>query len=264
MASEAAVHNVDQRTRHVRFEHPALGGPSVVCEQHGSDSGGFVSGTSSVIWPVALLLSRHLCENPELVRGKKCIELGAGIGIVGMVAAALGAECVIVTDLPEAQPLLERNAALARARSAAVCSVSAASLPWGDGASIDAVGRGEFDVVLAADVLIGGWAHTHGALAETMRALLRLGEESRVLVGYEYREEWETVGDFQDRVEAIGLSLASEQLDEGPDLDDDFFLYTLKHARPSGGGEAPPDATAEAGGDDSEEEPAAYTFSGGV
>jgi nicotinamide N-methyltransferase len=172
-----------------------------------------------------------LCEHPELVRGKSCIELGAGIGIVGMVAAALGAERVVVTDMPEALPILERNAGATRSKLSACnrnCSVSAAPLPWGDASGIDAVGRGEFDVVLAADVLIAGWAHTHGALAETMLALLRPGRDSQVLIGYEYREEWETIGDFQDRVEALGFAVASEQLEEGPQLDDDFFLYTLK------------------------------------
>lgn len=234
----AAVHNVDQRSRIVRFDHPALGDFSPVeCEQHGSDSGDFVCGTSSVIWPVALLLSRHLCEHPELVRGKSCIELGAGIGIVGMVAAALGAVRVVVSDMPEALPILERNAHATRAKLSALkgkCLVSVAPLPWGDALGINAVGRGEFDVILAADVLIAGWAHTHGALAETMLALLRPGRDSQVLIGYEYREEWETIGDFQDQVEALGLSVASEQLDEGPQMDDDFFLYTLKRGEASG------------------------------
>mmetsp|Transcript_27789 Transcript_27789/g.84830 ORF Transcript_27789/g.84830 Transcript_27789/m.84830 type:complete len:246 (+) Transcript_27789:113-850(+) len=231
MANVGAVHNVDQRARIVRFEHTALGSLSPIeCEQHGSDSQAFVSGTSSVIWPVALLLAKHLCDHPELVRGKACIELGAGIGIVGMVAAALGASRVVVTDLPEAMPILERNAACMTKRLAAankVCSISAAPLPWGDEESIANVGLHEFDTVVAADVLIGGWAHTHRALAETMLALLRHGTESRVLVAYEYREEWETVADFQDLVKSLGLCMASEQLDEGPELDDDFFLYTL-------------------------------------
>ncbi|KAJ1475544.1 hypothetical protein T484DRAFT_1909513, partial [Baffinella frigidus] len=43
-----------------------------------------------------------LCELlvafPEIVRGKRCVEIGAGVGVVGLVAAKLGAKSVLVTD----------------------------------------------------------------------------------------------------------------------------------------------------------------------
>lgn len=164
MEVDTKVHNVDQRSRLVRFVHDAVG--VLECEQRGSGSEGFVPGTSSVIWPVSMLLCRRLCEQPELVRGKAVVELGAGIGILSMVAAALGAARVVVTDMPEALPLLQRNVARC-GESARDGSVSAAALPWGDAACIAAVGSGEFDVVLAADVLIGGWAHLNGARSIT-------------------------------------------------------------------------------------------------
>ena len=205
----ATTHNVDQHAPIVRFEHPAIGAP-VECEQHGSTSDKFEPGTSSVVWPVALLLSRHLCETPDLVRGKSCVELGAGIGMVGMVASALGASNVVMTDIARAMGVLESNAARGRARSGAACS--AGELKWGDESQIDAVGRGTFDVVLAADVLIAGassllplcslrmpvlfplqphlsfslvgWADTHSSLVQTMQALLK-PKVGIVLLGFE-------------------------------------------------------------------------------
>ena len=95
----AHPHNIDQRARLVRFEH---GDVVVECEQHGSNSAEFVFGTSSVIWPIAMVLGRHLCRNPALMRGKRCVELGSGTGMCGLVAAAVGAARVLLTDTAEA------------------------------------------------------------------------------------------------------------------------------------------------------------------
>ena len=45
------------------------------------------------------MLSKFLEKNPELVRGKSCLELGAGTGVVSMASAALGASKILITDL---------------------------------------------------------------------------------------------------------------------------------------------------------------------
>ena len=94
MEVDTKVHNVDQRSRLVRFVHDAVG--VLECEQRGSGSEGFVPGTSSVIWPVSMLLCRRLCEQPELVRGKAVVELGAGRDTHALTLAA--AVCVLVVE----------------------------------------------------------------------------------------------------------------------------------------------------------------------
>ena len=50
------------------------------------------------MWPSAEALAAYLVENPEAVRGKDVLELGAGLGVPGLVAAALGAERVVLSD----------------------------------------------------------------------------------------------------------------------------------------------------------------------
>lgn len=45
---------------------------------------------------MALLVCRLLVENPRLVEGKEVLEIGAGTGLCGIVAAKLGAAQVTI------------------------------------------------------------------------------------------------------------------------------------------------------------------------
>lgn len=50
------------------------------------------------VWPAGLFMCDFLKRNPELVKGKRVLELGSGTGIVGLYAAKLGAAHVTLTD----------------------------------------------------------------------------------------------------------------------------------------------------------------------
>lgn len=67
------------------------------------------TGTGFSIWDGTLLLSRLLERAPALVEGQRVLELGAGCGVSGVVAAALGASHVTLTDLPAVVPNLQSN-----------------------------------------------------------------------------------------------------------------------------------------------------------
>ncbi|WP_147821918.1 class I SAM-dependent methyltransferase [Salidesulfovibrio onnuriiensis] len=46
------------------------------------------------LWPASVLLGRWLVRNAEVLRGRRCLDLGCGLGLTGMIASDLGAEVV--------------------------------------------------------------------------------------------------------------------------------------------------------------------------
>ena len=123
-ASEVAalfkIHGVDQRSSELVFTHPALDdGGHITLRQDGSNSEDFVPGTSTVIWPCAYSLGDFLCDatvaNREsgdaqrddpsyaanlgaVTPSSVVVEIGAGLGLAGLVAARLGAKKGSITD----------------------------------------------------------------------------------------------------------------------------------------------------------------------
>lgn len=65
------------------------------------------------IWPGGAALIAHMVAHPDLVRGRRVLDLGAGGGLVGIAALRLGADGVIASDIdPVAGQVAQMNAAL--------------------------------------------------------------------------------------------------------------------------------------------------------
>ena len=147
----------------------------------------------SVVWRGAVVLGELLARRRALVAGRRVLELGAGVGLVALVAARLGAASVLATDAPGAEDVLrllrqnaaegggaaagsgaaaaaEAEAAASAAEAAAAAAATEATEPVASSASSAAVvrvaalawgaatwpGGGEAadaDLVLAADVV---------------------------------------------------------------------------------------------------------------
>lgn len=92
-------------------------------------------------------------QRPELVRGKRVLELGAGTGICSITAAKLGAaRCVATDGDAEVVALLDKNVQVNDAQA----QVSAHSLFWGDAASTGALLSEVPDAFRSADVVLAG------------------------------------------------------------------------------------------------------------
>ena len=80
-------------------------------EQSGGDGSGF-DFDQVTVWPAGVIMARAL-QHPAMaiaIAGRRVLELGSGCGVAGLVAAAMGAEHVSLTDLPAVLPVLTRNA----------------------------------------------------------------------------------------------------------------------------------------------------------
>jgi predicted nicotinamide N-methyase len=92
-------------------------------------------------WAGGQAVARLILERPEIVRGKRVLDIACGSGLVGIAAAAAGASAVSVNDI---DPLCEAAAGL-NAEANGVC------LQWIGGNLLDRPPT-DFDVILAGDI----------------------------------------------------------------------------------------------------------------
>lgn len=95
-------------------------------------------GLSCVVWPSAVALAEHLRDTgANLIRNGSVLELGAGPGLPGLTAAALGARMVVLTDRQSVLDCttnnVRRNAGAfgGRDEGSERSLVTARSLDWG-------------------------------------------------------------------------------------------------------------------------------------
>lgn len=85
--------------------------------------------SGGTVWDAAIVLATYLVDNAkQLVRGRRVLEVGAGLGLAGLAAAASGASHVHITDFDAAVVAnIERNIA-ANAEECAEAAVLEARL----------------------------------------------------------------------------------------------------------------------------------------
>jgi predicted nicotinamide N-methyase len=116
-----------------RLHLPAYDGRGLDSEQQ----------TSSTVWDSSVILAKFL-EKHRLVDGRKCLELGAGRGVVGLCCGILNAEMVIMTDVEQAVQKLRIAIECNR-----LTNVEAQVLDWHEPYQFNC----QFDYILLADVV---------------------------------------------------------------------------------------------------------------
>jgi len=101
------------------------------------------------IWPAAVILCEYLSQNENLVRGKKIIELGAGVGLPCLVAGKIGAKEAYISDY-DAKVVRHAHENAIECGLGHVCQ--GCLLDWTNECIVPEH-REAFDVILAADVM---------------------------------------------------------------------------------------------------------------
>ncbi|CAD0027338.1 unnamed protein product, partial [Aureobasidium pullulans] len=188
-------------------------------------------------WASSFVFARNwhnLRDRIPLVFGKDknatIMELGAGTGLVGIAAAAVLGAQVLLTDLPEIVPNLERNITSNKETiGSRNGSAQAAMLDWTAPEKIiypeDSEGKRplvaeaeslKYPLVVAADPI---YSKEHPAwLVQTINCHLARGPDARVLIQIPIREAYaEERADLKDRMVKIGLEICHEQTEIGYD-----------------------------------------------
>ncbi|XP_074515025.1 S-adenosylmethionine-dependent methyltransferase domain-containing protein [Sebastes fasciatus] len=142
----------------------------------------------ALIWPGAIALSQFLENNQQQVnlKDKAVLEIGAGTGLLSIVASLLGA-LVTATDLPDILSNLTFNL-LRNTKGRSRYTPQVAALTWAQDLERDfPYPSHHYDYVLAADVV-----YPHGCLEElleTMRHFCRPGSHTTLLWANKIRFE---------------------------------------------------------------------------
>ncbi|CAG9837341.1 unnamed protein product [Diabrotica balteata] len=139
---------------------------------------------SCVVWDAAIILAKYLEKlyqsNHDFFKKLKIIELGAGVGCVGLTAACLGGT-VTLTDLPEAVPLLKLNVETNKSCWEQVHGYADVStLVWGEEVEL----KWFPDLILLADCIY--YKESIDPLFKTLKELV--GSHTEILLCQEIRD----------------------------------------------------------------------------
>lgn len=103
----------------------------------------------AMLWPASIALAQEVLARASHLRAQRVLELGAGTGIPGIVAATLGANVLQIDRSQIAVHLCERN----RDRNSAT-SVEVRCVEWDEFQSDE-----QFDLIVGSDVLYAATMH---------------------------------------------------------------------------------------------------------
>ena len=152
--------------------------------------------TGQIVWLVSRVTAHYVAAS-GVAKGRHAIELGAGAGLVGLLASQLATSIVLTDFEPEVLSLLERNLCHV---SDACTSSSVNALSWGSSSDLAALPRQHFDLILGADVVY--WGHSISPLVATVTGCLT--RDGLFVLGYVERVSAMTVA-LLAALEAAGL-----------------------------------------------------------
>ncbi|XP_048474771.1 EEF1A lysine methyltransferase 3 [Rhincodon typus] len=146
-------------------------------------------GVAAPVWDAGLALCQYFEDQKMSFCGRKVIELGAGTGIVGILAVLLGGD-VTITDLPQALKQIENNV-LANIPSSCAHRCQVCALSWGNNHSHFPT---DYDFVLGSDIVY--LPETYASLIHTLQHLS--AQRATIYLSSKMRREHATVFFYEE------------------------------------------------------------------
>jgi predicted nicotinamide N-methyase len=135
--------------------------------------------TGLMVWPASSFLCEYIIKNRKIFKKQKVVELGAGCGIGGLVAAKYASE-VLITDGNElVMQAVRENIDKNPSRT---CNIRSLKLKWGQE---DSSLMQQFPIIIASDVVYK--TEFFIALFNTVKNLLAPGSDSKFILGFAKR-----------------------------------------------------------------------------
>mmetsp|Transcript_32176 Transcript_32176/g.42428 ORF Transcript_32176/g.42428 Transcript_32176/m.42428 type:complete len:281 (+) Transcript_32176:111-953(+) len=146
--------------------------------------------TGLKIWPGADMICRYLYSHKDELKGKSVLELGAGVGLNGLLAAALGSRPVVLTDINELSlRCLEKNVQANFPQNSV--DVHFSRLEWGttckDDHLVEESSSKGFDLIIGSEVAYS--VQSVSPLIQTIERYLSKAEDAVCVLSHASRFE---------------------------------------------------------------------------
>jgi predicted nicotinamide N-methyase len=156
-ASKADDHGEEEETASGSIQQPNI---NIHIRGYKTEADQVWKSTGLTLWRAAEHLCQYMVQHSELIQGKRVVELGAGLGLCGILAHRLGGSSVCITDgdsdaLVHLRDNVNRNRTTSGADDEGT-EVSAHQLIWGKETTdtfLKRQGNQTFDVMIASDII---------------------------------------------------------------------------------------------------------------
>ena len=205
------------------------------------DKYGELRGRGDVVWPSSLQLARLVANCPSFVAGRRCIDVGSGLGLASLAILLGKPSKLVVSDIDEEVLRLAIRSCAEQIQvmpKPSIKSVERLKLDWSDSSTWPKT-KGEFDFACASDVLYDADAAVH--LAKLLSYLL-VAEEGSVATSNIGEDGEDVTGralivdpsnrENRDKFveEAAKNGLDAEVIPFPGDKDDEFKLISVTQA----------------------------------
>eukprot|EP00741_Cyanophora_paradoxa_P003399 tig00000704_g3302.t1 len=182
------------------------------------------------IWPSARILAEYLWRRRELVEGRTVLELGCGVSLPGLAAAALGAKRVLLTDLDDADLLENVRRGVFVNEELGLVPPGIATVhahPWGRFEGYPLAEEPAPDLLLGADVFYD--PKDFDDVLASVRFFLERSPRAPFLTTYHERSADRTIGHLLQKWGLAGREVPVESfLEEPPPGSTSVRLFELR------------------------------------